>query len=414
MVRWALITPMRTKILLTSVILSVVFFWASSGYCVLPQPQSEPNPLIQFINNIEYSSRLKFEYDDNIFLTEDNRDSDFRQIFSQAITYKSTKDKSYFQLGYNGNYSYYDQEALGVLGHTANMLYSYRPFDGFSIGIRNDFNWLADSKIATTLGDRTLALGYTQNVPSIQVKYEISPQYSFVTDAYYQFLDVRNSENDDYIDNRRVGVKGQLNYNFTPQRNFVGFLGFEHKQITFPQVSEKASVSERPFVGLTEKAIGIFNFTQEVGFENINMTDSANADDRNVDWKFSWETVFSIYTKLRLSFDYNTRNASLRRQYTQYGSNLATLSLTHAINPKTYLLFDYSYERQEFNSADVLAGQTNQDNNTFIQNIGLTVSRKLQNWLTLDWRYDYTKRDSDFAQEGYTDNRYSVALTAKY
>ncbi len=378
------------------------------------EPQSPSNPIANFLRSIDYTSRLKLEFDDNILLTEDNQDSDFKQVFTQTLTYKLPKDKYYFQWGYSGNYAYYNEEATGILGHGAYLLYSYRPWDGFSFGIRDDFNWLSDSKIATTIGDRVLGLGYVQNTPSIQVKYELSDRYTLTTDLYYQFLDVVDGENDDYIDNKRVGAKGQLNYNLTPQRNVIGFLGVDHSQITFPQVSEKAASSDRFFAGLKEKIIGLFDLTQEIGFESINMSDPANADDDNVDFRLSLETVFSLYTKLRLGLDYNMRNPSLRRQYTQYTSDVAYLQLSHSINPKTTALLSYSYENQAFHSPDVLIGQTVEHKDTFIQNLNLTLSRKILSWLTADVKYDYTKRDTDFAQEGYTDNKFSVSMTARY
>lgn len=378
------------------------------------EPKSPTNPIANFLRSIDYTSRLKLEFDDNIFLTEDNQDSDIRQIFSQTLTYKLPKDKYYFQWGYSGNYAYYNEETIGILGHTAHLLYSYRPFNGFSFGIRDDYNWLQDSKIATTIGDRVLALGYIQNTPSIQVKYEIAPDYFLATDFYYQFLDVTDPDNDDYIDNKRVGVKGQISRHLTPEKNLVALAGFDHSQITFPQVSEKAAVSDRAFIGLKEKIIGICDLTQEIGFETIDMSDPANVDDSNIDYRFSLETVFSIYTKLRLGFDHNMKNPSLRRQYTQYGASVASLSLTHTINPQVTFFLNYSHEKQGFYSSDALIGQTKERKDTVIQYLGLTVSRKLMSWLVTDFKYEYTKRDTDFAQEGYTDNKVSVAMTVRY
>ena len=190
---------------------------------LLPNPASEastlkePNPFFQFLNDLEFSSRLKWELDDNIFLVENEEDSDFRQTFTQTILYKLPKDHHYFQMNYRGNYAYYHEEATGILGHTAGLLYSYRPFDGFSIGFKDDFNWLSDSKIATTIGDRVLALGYVQNAPSFEVKYEMGPSVTLIADAYQQFLDVVDATNDDYIDNKRQGIKSQIQYSLTPR-----------------------------------------------------------------------------------------------------------------------------------------------------------------------------------------------------
>ena len=167
-------------------------------------------------------------------------------------------------------------------------------------------------------------------------------------------------------------------------------------------------------MGLTHKFPSVVNITQEVGFDDIQMDDDSLNDGDSVDYRVSLETVFSLYTKLRFSYDHNVKNASLRSEYAQYDANTASLGISHAINPKTSAFFDYSYEWQDFSSSDRLPGQANVDRETDIHSLGLTLSRKLNNWLTADASYNYTKRDTDFAREGYTDNKLSVAVTAKY
>lgn len=400
------------KLFLHVIAFSFLLFFQGVAHSAEAQPLA--NPVAKFLKNIEYTSRIKLEYDDNIFLNEDASDSDLRPIFTQTMTYKLPTEKQYFQLGYSGNYSYYTQESVSLLGHGANLLYSYRPFDGFSIGFRDDFNWLSDSKIASTIGDRVLSLGYTQNVPAVQMKYELNPRSVLTTDAYYQSLDARDPDNDDYIDNKRLGFKGQVNYDITENKNFGGILGFEHKKIDFTQIDEKIATSERPFVGFTQRVWDLLNVAHEVGFEHIDMKNNNNTDDSNIDYRISLETISSLYTKVKLSFNLNTKSPSLRRQYAQYGSNLAALSFSHAFDPKTVFFLDYSFEKQKFNEADALAGQAREDKRTHIQNLGLTLSRKLNSWLTMDFKYDYTKRDTDFGQEGYIDNKLSTGLTAKY
>ena len=87
-----------------------------------------PNPIIKFFKDINYSSQIALEYDDNIFLAEDNEDADWRQIYTQGLFYRNSKDDHYFQWRYTGRYAYYNEEATDILGHTAQALYSYRPF----------------------------------------------------------------------------------------------------------------------------------------------------------------------------------------------------------------------------------------------------------------------------------------------
>ncbi len=370
------------------------------------------NAFIRFLKSFDYTSRLRFQFDDNIFLTEDREDSDVKEIFTQILEYNHSSGDNFLRWSYTGDYDYYNEESLGVLSHSTNLLYSYRPVDKFSFGLGSNFYWLSDSRIASTLGDRLLALGYTQFSPYVEMKYEINPRTSVQTNIRYQKVDARDGNNDDYIDNKRVIATEQLNYSLTEDNNLISFFGYQYDDISFPQIFEKSATSNRPFVGLTRKFPGVVSLTYGVGFEQIYMDD--NMDDDNVDQYLGLETIFSIYTKFKMSYSHNYKHPSLRREYTQYASNLYKMSLDHTINPKTSILWAYSYERQGFRSADALVGQLSESRKTDIQTIGTTLNRKLNSVLTLGLSYDYTKRDTEFANEGYTDNKVSIQLTAKY
>ena len=112
-----------------------VFMFFYSLACAFADSEKSANPVIKLLRNIEYSSRLKFEYDSNIFFTEDNEESDFKEIFSQTLRYKTSQNAHYFEAGYKGNYAYFTEESLGILNHAADILYSYRPFSNLSFEI---------------------------------------------------------------------------------------------------------------------------------------------------------------------------------------------------------------------------------------------------------------------------------------
>jgi len=257
------------------------------------------DPLSEFLKSIEYGTRLKFEYDSNIFLKQKDTESDFKQIVSQSLRYKKRVNDHFFQWGYSGHYDFYNQESVGILGHAANVSYSYRPYERFSVGVSNSFNWLQDSSITTTIGDRVLALGYTQVTPALQMKYELSDRNTLSLDSFYSILDVRDKNNDDFIDNKQFGVKAQVNHAFTWGDDLIGHVGHDHRQIAFPQISQKSSATERPYIGLTKKFPGLADVMGEIGFSNIEMDDASNNSDDNIDYRLSLESVFSLYTKFR-------------------------------------------------------------------------------------------------------------------
>ena len=371
------------------------------------------SPVERFFNDIDKTTSLKVEYDDNIFLVEDNEDSDVKQVFTQGLKYKKSFGDHFIKWDYTGTYSYYDEESLGVLSHTGNFAYSYRPFKNFSIGLGNTFNWQQDNKLATPIGDRLLALGYVQNTPNVQMKYQFNPRTILSTDLTYQDLDVRDSLNGTFIDHRRTTEIGKLSYMITDDNNLIGYIGFQGDQVMFRHTDLKDTTSTRGFGGLTKKFSNLMDITYEIGFKNTDF-DSNHGDDSNVDHRISIDTNFSLYTKLGLSYSYNMKNPSLRSEYVQYASNMASINLTHTINPKTTLLLGYSYETQDFDSSDVLTGGAPLDRKTHIHTLSSAVNRKLNEWLALDFNYNFSKRDTSFAGEGYIDNKYALGLTARY
>lgn len=402
-----MIKPLR--ILLATLVLFLSFFPFSNAADL-----KEPGFLKALLNDIRYTSRLKIEVDDNVFLADKNRDVEFKEIFLQSLRYSQSKENSFVQASYTGQIAHYNEEATDVVSHSANVAYSYRPFDGFSIGFKDEYNWLEDNKITTTIGDRVLDLGYEQHAPSLEAKWSLGKHLTFKNATRFTSLDVSDPANDDYIDNRRLDVKGEFEYFFGNDREVVGFAGLDYNQIRFPQISEKSSVTHRPYIGFKKVFPGLFLWNNEIGFEHINMDDERNEDDNDLDFLTSLETTFSLYTKLKLILSKNFTKPSLRREYTQYSSDVASLNISHKLNKRNSIFFDYSFEKQDFAASHVTSGQSTGDRQTYVHNIRLLYNKKLKSWLSMDCQYDYVKRDTTFDGEGYRNNKFSVALTARY
>ncbi len=372
------------------------------------------NSFKTFLKDIDFTTRIKLEQDDNIFLTENDENSDFKQILTQGMKYSKSFGKQYVSWDYVGNYSYFDNESEGILSHSGKALYSYRPYEKFSVGLKNDITWLQNSDITTAIGDRLLALGYTQVMPGIQLKYEMSPATTFVSDLGYQNLNVSDNASDTFIDNEEFKTRTAVNQVLFDDKSLVGLAGFEWERVNFAHTSQKESETDRPFIGLLKKFPGLFNVSTEVGFADINMKNPSDEDDNNVDFKLSLESVFSIYTKLNASYTGMNQSYSLRSDYAKYSSNLLNLGLSHAISPKSLLSLNYSYEFQDFDSSDVLVGIAAVDHEANIHNVNLAFTQQLNSWLTVELSYGHVTRDTDFASESYEDNKFGIGLTARY
>ncbi|MDO8580559.1 MAG: hypothetical protein Q7S13_03675, partial [Candidatus Omnitrophota bacterium] len=172
---------------------SSVSLWAQEGAA---KNNEEKNSYLKFLKDIDFTSRLKLEYDDNIFLTETGENADSRFILSQGLRYEQSNDLQYFTMSYLGDFSYYNDEAVDIMSNQAKVAYSYHPTDDFSFGIGHDFTSIEDSNITTTIGDRVVTLGYKQFSPYVQMQLAVNPKLTFDTKFNYSHLDVRNQTTD--------------------------------------------------------------------------------------------------------------------------------------------------------------------------------------------------------------------------
>jgi len=392
------------------VALVIVFIFVQVGFTA---NEEDAKLIKKILKDIQLTTRVKVEYDDNVFLVEDNEESVVKEVLSQSFLYRLINDKSFFRWNYTGQFAYYNDETTSVTSHSTGFMYSYRPLKKLAFGLQYDYNWLKDSKITSTIGDRVVDLGYHHHRPEVEIKYEIQPRTNIRVNAGVEDLDVTDADSDDFIDNKKRTATLEVNHIFTDLDKLMGFAGMDFRQITFPQISQKASTAYRPYIGISKTFSGIGIWRSEVGFDHINM-DELNSDDDNIDFKLSFETIFSLYTKLRFSLNGNVKKSSLRSDYTQYAANIAKMNISHAVSQKTSIFVDYSFEKQHFESSDFTIGSERIDRQTYIQRLNLTLNHKLRKGLSVDYQYGYTKRDSDFAREGYTDNKFSIALTARY
>ncbi|MBL7197827.1 MAG: outer membrane beta-barrel protein [Candidatus Omnitrophica bacterium] len=407
---------LKIKILFT-VILSFLFLISSNNlYAQKPEKgpvESKPS-ILNFLKDIfkkfEFTSRVSQEYESNIFLTEDNEDSDIKTTVYQGFSLRLPKDSIYFQLDYGANLDYYHQEAEHVYVQDVNTILSYRPFDKISFGISDNFTKVSKSKIATALGDKLITLGYNQNRTNFQAKYDLDDNTS-MNFAYGLYrLDVSDQDRDDFIDRLDSDINFMLEHQFSP--NLGSFIGYGYQKVRFRQTSVKNSQSTRCSIGLIKKFPEYFKLTSELGYEHKDI-DTQRHDD-NVDFKILANPLFSTYTKLFLSLEFNRLVPSSRSEFSQYARRSFIAQLQHFLTPKLILITNLNYERQKFDQADSITSSIDDNRYTDIYSCGATFKRVLNDWLSVDAGYTFTKRDAEFASEGYTDHEVILGLTANY
>jgi len=228
--------------------------------------------------------------------------------------------------------------------------------------------------------------------------------------AYSHYWIDADATNDDFIDRDDNIGTFSLTYDLWP--DVALFLGHRYYDAHFPKVAEKDALSSRVFYGATKKFPGLLNVSTEVGHEHKHT--NYLRDDSNTDARLVINSTFSVYTVLNFVYTFNRVLPSARREYFQYFSNSIDLSVEHLINPKTSIFAAASVEKQYFDSSDALPGQSTIDRATEIVSFGTSLKRSLNDYLDLHLGYEFTKRNTDFTKEGYSDNKVSLSLTANY
>ncbi|MFC1704164.1 outer membrane beta-barrel protein [Candidatus Omnitrophota bacterium] len=385
-----------------------VFAAEASGFITEDSPA-----LLRFVKNlikkIDFATSITTAYDSNIFLTEDAEDADMITTLTQKVSLELIEEPFYFDLGYTGNVSYYIDEGDNLHDHVAKCIFSYRPFENFSYGIGNYFKKVASKKIATPFGDRLLTRGYKEDTPVFEVKWQPRDKLSVEYSWLHYWLDADSSA-DDFIDRGDNSARIAFDYEFW--NDFIGTVGYRYYDAHFPHRGAKDTESSRGFYGITKKFPGAFNLTVEAGNEHKKTVYQNN--DSNIDARLSLNTTFSVYTIFSLNYTYNRVLPSARSEYFQYFTNSVSAGIKHIINPKTTIFVNGGVEQQDFDSADALSGQPVIDRETEIISCGASLRRKLNDYLTVNLGYEYTKRNTDFASEGYSDNKVSLGVTARY
>jgi len=147
------------------------------------------NFMARVFGHLEYSAALFGEYDDNIFLTPSDKESDFITSLYQYFLVQYPMDKFYLEALYAATLSFYGQADETLDTQQAGFTLSYYPFDKLSVGVTDRFVKVGDSDIATNIGDQVLRNGFITNNVRTQAEYEIWKNGVFQIFHNYERID---------------------------------------------------------------------------------------------------------------------------------------------------------------------------------------------------------------------------------
>ncbi len=374
------------------------------------------------------SLALEEVYDDNIYLgsgindTTELIESDwiFHVMPGLMLDY-TMEGRGYLRVGYLGDYAYYNEfDENDWKNHKGFLDFDYQAPGGLMFGVKNVYVDAADPYGS----DNQFKLGQPQtkrwyNDFNSKIGYNFSNQ--FRTFLYYDYYKQDYDLDADFTQDYTVNQFG-AGFQMRVASKTWGFLRYHYGYRDYYTHLDGSGVTDqndadfdfhRVSTGLTWDSGAKFAGELNFGYEwrtNDNEFDSLG---RQYEGRDTWvaATRLNYYatstTTLSLALLRAVRDtgSDTFQYYTDTGIRLglaqvflSRFTLTAEVG---YALYEYNFPTDPTKEAD-----------NYLGNIG--VSYKIWDWLNAGVAYTYLKQDSNYPEDDYKDNRFSVSLRAVY
>jgi len=387
------------------------------------------NFFTRLVDYLDYKVGLYGEYDDNIFLTPSDKESDFKTVLNQSIEIEYPMDKFYFDLLYAANLDFYGQADETIDTQTVGVQLSYFPFNHLSVGVSDQLIKVGNSDIATSIGDQTLSLGYVTNNVRAELEYELWENGFFEIFYNNEHVDFSKDDVSVFINRNTNILDVRLKHRYSPI--FSNYLGYRLKDVVFSEIGLKNQESSIFFYGLDYTLPGLLTFFGEVASESKSFKNRAGGveivpfgiiipfderrrQDNNVNYLVGIESNFSRFNNISLTYNSRLLESS-RPEFSQYLAKTLAVNSRRFIDSKTIFFSSLFLEVQDFDSKDgfgvfFLDG----DATTKVYASGFTLRRILNEWLYFDIGYTYVRRTTDFVGEGSNNSRFRFGARATF
>jgi len=365
-------------------------------------------------SNLDISVGATQEYDDNIFLEETDRHRDLKTTLTPSVYLEKQWDKAYIGMGHQAEAVYYRDNVAWVITQETDAELRYEVSPVWAVGVKDTHihsgqKWVPDK----TGTDRILRLGYNINTLLAQNKLKVADNLTLTNEYQFDYINFLDQNQDTYIDRNIDEARTILGYAVTPQTSLS--LGHAFRWVGYhsAEADPKDFTANKLSVGIVQKFLRKFTVDAGIEEEWRNFNEGENSFGLNV--KAGLSSTFSKFTSFALRYMRNLGDSS-RSEYRQYTSDRVMASMRRYLDPKTILFLSAGYEKQFYDNLDRLATSTIQsgDRRTFLYSGNLTLRRIFTNWLSGELSYHYSKRDTAFPKEGYTNNRYVAGLRVSW
>jgi hypothetical protein len=347
---------------------------------------------------------LSGEYNDNILLAPRDEQSDFIWTISPGVTIELPGRRVAFRLGYRADIiRYTDNDTLDTVDHTVQASAAYNSPGGLNLSLRDEFR-RTEGFAGFPVPELTDRVERHQNDLRAEAEYRFADRWS--AGAHYDFVwvDYVSGATFDELDRQDHTFGVTLFYRILPRTSVLGEYDYQIIRYDIGRVAADRDSDAHFFkVGVKGDLTGKTSAGIKVGYQVKDYDNPAREDfdgfvaEAEVIWKYRDPSQLRLYGgRANIESTFQGNNF--------YVANYGGLELRHYLTSVLILTVRGLIGTNEYPETVTVGDETKKRDDTFYE-FGLSLRYQIRRWLGFEVAYQFLRRDSNFRDFDYTNNR---------
>jgi polysaccharide biosynthesis protein VpsM len=346
---------------------------------------------------------LAGEYNDNILLAPRDEESDFIWTISPGVTIELPGRRWALRLGYRADIiRYTDHNELDTVDHTVQAS-AQGNFDRLNLSVSDEFK-TTENFAGFPVPELTTRADRHENLLRAEAEYRVADRWS--VGAHYSFLlvDYVDDPQFDELDRQDHTFGATVFYRVAPKTSVLAEYDYQIVRYDLDAVAaDRDSDSHFFLVGVKGDLTAKTSATVKVGYQVKDYDNPAREDfdgpivEAEVIWKYREPSQLRIYGgRANVESTFQGNNFFVAT----YGG----VELRHYITPALLLTARGLVGVNEYPETVTVGTETKERDDTFFE-AGLSLRYQIRRWLAVELAYQFLRRDSNFSDFDYTNNR---------
>jgi hypothetical protein len=381
---------------LGTLILAVLLLWSPGD--APAQGNIELGPF-----RVLLSLDLSGEYNDNILLAPRDEESDFIWTISPGVTVELPGRNWALRLGYRADIiRYTDHNDLDTVDHTVQAA-AQATLGRLNLSVTDEFR-TTENFAGFPVPELTTRAERHENLLRLEALYRVADRWS--AGAHYNFLivDYVDDPQFDELDRKDHTIGGTVYYRITPKLSVLGEYDYQIIRYDLDAVADDRDSDSHFFlVGVKGDLTAKTSAGVKVGYQIKDYDNPAREDfdglvvEAEAIWKYREPSQLRIFGG----------RANVESTFQQNNFFVATyggVELKHYITPVLLFTARGLIGTNDYPETVTVGTETKERDDTFYE-FGASIRYQVRRWLAVELAYQFLRRDSNFSDFDYTNNR---------